>query len=197
LFISAWLGIPEEANALPLQLVLQGSHRGKPMVRTAAIGPTILQRCRETEPVEGVRWHPVVVPLDDLPLNGLSDLRLRFDLRGPGKVWIDQMKLYRLAFTDAERTELMRLISVANLRFYKNRVSDSLELLEGYWPRLLSKYIPAPQNTLAQQKIGHQSEEGETSSGGSEGNSSKKKREKEKVGFWGRMGGWVPDSWRF
>jgi hypothetical protein len=168
------------------------------MVRTAAIGPTILERCLETEPVDGVRWHPVVVPLDDLPMHGLSDLRLRLDLRGPGKVWVDHMQLYSLAFTSAERTELMRLISVANLRFYKNRVSDSLELLRGYWPRLLWEYIPAPRQSLAKTEAspGSNDTHAETQEA-SKRKPEQKKTKKEKVGFLNRMGKWWPDSWRF
>ena len=82
---------------------------------------------------------------DDLPAQGLSDLRVRFDLMQAGEVWIDEVQLYDLAFSDNERLELNKIISLASIQLQKGKVGDCTRLLECYWPRFLVAHVPLPE----------------------------------------------------
>ncbi|MCL2347240.1 MAG: hypothetical protein FWC50_03150 [Planctomycetaceae bacterium] len=142
LFVSAWVGIPENATDLPLRITLGGQHRNMPMpVRQATLAPMIWPIISQAAPINGVRWHQVVVPFSDLPLDA-DTLAVGFELFAPGTVWIDDVNLYQLAFTDAERTALIRIGAVVNHRLGKERISETLSMLDGYWARLLAQSIP-------------------------------------------------------
>ena len=61
-------------------------------------------------------WGQYVFQVDDLPLEGLTSLRVRFDLMGPGEVWIDDVQLFGLAFNRSELVELQKLITLADVK---------------------------------------------------------------------------------
>ncbi len=118
------------AKATPqpsLRLGLEGKLKGAPFSRD------VLLRV-------GTDWsQPFVHTFDDLPLEGLSQLRVRFDFLGPGELWIDDVQLCSLLFDETERIALMKLIAPADP---KRQVRDCIHLLEGYWPRFLRAYVP-------------------------------------------------------
>lgn len=142
LFVWGELGIPEGTRQLPLRLSLVGYHNGEPFTRTALIGKTLLPRAINVKPVDGIHWHSMLVPFTNLPLEGLEQLSLRLDMEGAGTVWIDDMRLYNIAFTEQERTELVRMMSLGNFRLAKERFSDSIAQLEEFWPQMLTANIP-------------------------------------------------------
>ncbi|MDO4586112.1 MAG: hypothetical protein Q4C95_02325 [Planctomycetia bacterium] len=148
LCVQLYFGVAETEKSLPLRICLTGRYRGAPYSRLLSIGPTILQRIQEAqanneiEPVNGLLWFQDVILFDRLPLDELEDISLRFDLLSQGTVWVDQIRLYKLAFADLEQNELMRLINTVEYRVDKNRVIDSMNLLNGYWARLLEEQIP-------------------------------------------------------
>lgn len=145
-------GVPADAQDLPLRVCLTGRRDGAPYLRRLVVGPTILERARQqgAKPDEnGVVWIRDVVLFDRLPLDGFESASLRFDLLGPGRVWLDDVSLYKLAFADAEQNELMRVVNVAEFRISKNRVLDSLNLLDEYWAKLLKEEIPDDSPLLA------------------------------------------------
>jgi len=151
LFVSFWVGVPHDAGQLPLRLVLKGEYQNRPFLRSAAIGTAIWDKLSQTQPLDGVKWHPVVVPFNDLPLTDLDTLSVGVELSAPCTVWLDDVKLFHLAFTDAERTSLRKIFSVANYRMNKGRVSDTLDILDGYWSQLLAECIPNIETIAAQQ----------------------------------------------
>ena len=127
----------------PLRLVLEGDLHGRPFPpRFAPVGSA--PGYQNTVPKLGTEWTPIIVRVDDLPLEGLSRLRIRFDLTGPGEVWIDDIQLSALDFLADEQIELQRLISPAYLKLEKGQVTDCIQLLEGYWPRLMMSKVPNP-----------------------------------------------------
>ncbi len=137
LFVNFWLGVAEDADELPLRLALTGWSRGTPFLRTATIGPNVLAEIRQTPAVDGMHWRNINIQFTNLPLSDLSPLAIRLDLTGRGTVWVDEVRMQSIALTEAERTEMMRLISVAGFRQSNDRISDAITLLEGFWPRLL------------------------------------------------------------
>ena len=126
---------------------MTGRLDGKPYSRQILVGPTILERARAAAESEsnvngGVVWVRDVILFERLPLAGLSETSLRFDLLGAGTVWIDDVKLFKLAFSDAEQKALTRLVGIAERRVSQERVLDLLQFLDGYWPRALREQIP-------------------------------------------------------
>ena len=117
-----------------MQIALVGKVDGRSFSR--CVDPGLL-------PPLGPEWEPIIVPADDLPLEGLSRLQVRFDLLGPGEVWIDDVQLCALAFTKKERAELFKLIAPADWKLQRGEVGDCLGLLESYWPRFLLTHVPA------------------------------------------------------
>ena len=82
---------------------------------------------------------------DDLPLDGLSQMRVRLDLMGPGEVWADDVQLFDLAFNESELRALYKLLTLADLNLQNGQVGDCMKLLNGYWPRFLMQNVPLPQ----------------------------------------------------
>jgi hypothetical protein len=142
LSISVWLRVADAARQPPLRLALEGKFHGQPYYRYGEVGSAPAAQRIEVD------WdHPYVLPFDDLPLEGLSQLRVRFDLMGAGEVWIDDLQLFDLAFNENERRQLAKLITAADIRLQDRQVGDCLRLLEGYWPRFLEGNVPLPQPT--------------------------------------------------
>lgn len=140
-------GVPTDATALPLRVCLTGRLDGEPYSRQLLVGPTILERARRAaaesgDSDDGVVWVRDVILFERLPLDGLSETSLRFDLLGAGTVWLDDVKLFKLAFSDAEQKALTRLVGVAERRVSQEKILDLLQFLDGYWPRALREQIP-------------------------------------------------------
>ncbi len=158
LTMAVWLRASETGPRPILRYVLegelQGSPQGAPFVRW------------QTRQIAG-RWEPFVVEANDLPLEGLSSLRVRFELTGPGEVWLDDVQLCALVFQQAEKNALLKLIAPADLKLERRRVRDCLQLLEGYWPRFLLDNVPASQDPLVRrpEPIARRPDEPEASPG--------------------------------
>ncbi|MBP3531994.1 MAG: hypothetical protein J6K25_12570 [Thermoguttaceae bacterium] len=139
-------GVPADATELPLRLCLTGRLDGKPYSRQMLIGPSVLDRARnaaaESRSEDGVVWVRDSFLFDYLPLVGLSETSLRFDLLGPGTVWIDDVQLFKLGFSDDEQKALKRLVGIAEYRVSQDRILDLLQFLDGYWARSFREEIP-------------------------------------------------------
>jgi hypothetical protein len=91
-------------------------------------------------------WELYRFPIDTLPLEGLSELRLRFDLLGAGEIWIDDVQVYDLRFDPPELLELGKLVGLASVHLEKGQFVDCSRLLDGYWPRFLVANVPLANN---------------------------------------------------
>lgn len=132
-----WLCVPNDAAQPTLQWSLVGKLDGRDFSRAAVVG-------RSTANSISNQWGLYEFPINNLPLEGLEELRVRFDLAGPGEVLIDDVQLSHLEFEDQELRELGRLIQTADLHLRMNQVGDCIRLLEGYWPRFLEANVPLP-----------------------------------------------------
>ena len=132
-----WLCIPKAAKQPTLQWSLVGKLDGREFSRMAVVGQT------GSHPI-GDRWGPYEFPINSLPLDGMTEARVRFDLLGPGEVLIDDVQLSHLEFEENELKELGKLIQTADLQLRMHQVGDCIRLLEGYWPRFLVENVPAP-----------------------------------------------------
>jgi hypothetical protein len=143
--MSVWLRIADGKQQPPLRLALEGKLDGRDYYRFAPVG-------RLPGVALSEQWAQFIFQVDDLPLEGLSSLRARFDLMGPGEVWVDDVQLYNLAFSRAEIIEFSKLITLADAKLQNGQICDCIHLLEGYWPRFLDENVPLPSNVPSSPK---------------------------------------------
>jgi hypothetical protein len=102
------------------------------------------------------QWRSYPILVNDLPLNSDSQTRIKFELSGPGEVWLDEIKTYDLLFPLAfykycqtERLQIVKEIQAAQSAFEAEQVTDCVRVLEGYWPRFLASYTPLISEPIA------------------------------------------------
>ncbi len=108
----------------------------------------------------GNEWrpYPYAILVNDLPLESGGQMRVRFEISGPGEIWFDNVTMYDLLFplrwypnARAEIVQLLKVIHAAKSAFEAGQVADCVRLLEGYWPRFVATYTPLVQPALAVQ----------------------------------------------
>src|SRR5262249_10133770 len=97
-------------------------------------------------------WSEYILQVDDVPASELDKLRLEFMLIGPGRVWIDDVKLFHLQFSEPELVQLRQTATAANFGFEQGQYGECLRELSGYWPRFLTAYAPLPQMAIVNQQ---------------------------------------------
>jgi hypothetical protein len=101
-------------------------------------------------------WSWYKLPVEDLPVGEVSELRLRFDLVGAGEVWIDNVEVYDLAFTDHERRQLDKLLALIASQAADGRWAECARELDGYWPRFLIANVPHTEPQIANEPPNNQ-----------------------------------------
>lgn len=139
-----WLRVPNVARQPMLQLSLVGKMGSQEFSRLATLGRSGEDPASPATVALGQQWSPFVFQVDDLPLEGLSDLRIGFQLIGPGEAWIDDVQLHHLEFKENELKQLSHMIYLAGVKLQTNQVGECIRLLEGYWPRFLEQNVPMP-----------------------------------------------------
>jgi hypothetical protein len=135
-----WLRTADAARQPPLRLAVEGKLAGRDYYRYTAVGRPAAAG-QAAVPIAAA-WGCYIFQVDDLPLEGLSQLRVRFDLMGEGEVWVDDVQLFDLAFNESELRALYKLITTASATLQNGQVSDCMRLLESYWPRFLMENVP-------------------------------------------------------
>jgi hypothetical protein len=141
--MSVWLRVTDASRQPNLRLAVEGKLIGRDYYRYAPLGQPPGPG-QEAKPLT-TTWCQYIVPFDDLPLDGLSQMRVRLDLMGPGEVWADDVQLFDLAFNESELRALYKLLTLADLDLKNGQVGDCMKLLNGYWPRFLMQNVPLPQ----------------------------------------------------
>ena len=127
---SVWIKQGKSEAQKPLRVALLAKHRGRDYYRFAVARPL------------SDNWKQFVFAINDLPLNELEDLRIGFELMGGGDVWIDDVAVYDLSFSENEQTEIAKILSVADFQLQEGNTADCARLLEGYWPQFLKTHVP-------------------------------------------------------
>jgi hypothetical protein len=149
LSMAVWLRVENADRQPSLRLAVEGKLNGRDYYRFAQVGQAP-DGGRPVSPLGG-DWEQFIFQIDDLPLTGLSPLRVRFDLMGQGEVYVDDVQLYSLAFSNPEIVELMKLIALTDYQLQYGNVGDCVRLMDGYWPRFLEENVPLPPSLLAKQ----------------------------------------------
>jgi len=134
-----WLKVPQQQKQPLVELVFEGRLYDEPFVRAGVVGRGV-----DGYPAKPISedWRQFVFLVNDLPLEGLSDLQVGVRLMGAGEVWVDDVELRHLEFTPDEMRQLYRLLSSAQTKLDANQISDCLRVLEGYWPCFLERNVP-------------------------------------------------------
>ncbi len=133
--VAVWLRVEDGAPQPPLRIALEGLHDDREYYRFAAVGGLAGGRPLTTE------WAQFVLPVDDLPTVGLESLRVRFDLLGPGRVLIDDVRVLDLAFEESQRVQLSRLIARFEQSLATRDIGGCVVGLDGHWPRFLAEFV--------------------------------------------------------
>ena len=87
--------------------------------------------------------------LDDLPKDGLSELRIGFDLMSAGEVWIDQVEVFDIWFQQQEFHGLIKDVALVYSLQEHGNLLECEEYLQSYWPRYLQQYVPLGNSRVA------------------------------------------------
>lgn len=182
LAVSVWLRVADAARQPPLRLAMEGKLQGRDYYHCAPVGLP----AGPGQPSVPLlpKWGQYIFHVDDLPLEGRAQLRVRFDLMGPGEVWLDDVQVYSLAFSRSEMVELSKLIALADVKLQQREIGDCLRLLEGYWPRFLAENVPLPAGPPPSETMAAKAREPEP-------------KPPERHGWLNRVKDLIPDSLRF
>jgi len=135
LTLRVWMRIADSGRQPVVRLAVEGRLGAQPYARATMVG-------RGHHPLSS-SWTQYEFAISDLPLDGLSQVRVRFDLLDAGEVWIDDVQLFHLLYLDMERVELQKILHLAGYSLERGELADCARLLEGYWPRFLQSHVPA------------------------------------------------------
>ncbi len=135
-----WLRVDDTSPSPPLRLAIEGKWKDRQYYRPSLeFGPNDLK--------EG--WWQFYFPIEDLPLERLAELRVKVEVLGAGTVWVDDVSLSHLRFSEVELAELKKIITLANVKLEAGKLSDCQRLLEGYWPRFLMANVSVAPGRVA------------------------------------------------
>jgi hypothetical protein len=139
------------APGTELRLVVECECEGQPRYRRAARVPA-----QQMQLVGGEWGQPFAIFVSDLPLQSRGQMRIAFELTGPGEVWLDNVKLHKLLFslksypnTQADCLQLSRKIYAAKSAFEAGQITDCMRITDGYWLRFILEYCPPNQPMVA------------------------------------------------
>ena len=136
LAVAVWLRIADREQQPPLRLAVEARVSDAEYFRYAALG------AKSGGVLLGEQWGQYIFQIDDLPTDNIADVRVRLDLVGAGEVWVDDVQVFDLAFSENERVELSKLITLASYKLQAGQVADCSRILTGYWPKFLVVNVP-------------------------------------------------------
>lgn len=95
-------------------------------------------------------WRNLVFGVDDLPLDSRGQIQVRFELSGPGDLWIDDIGLHDLLFphdnfyaeSSQQKLALVRRISAAEIALSEDRLFDCWRSVDDYWMQFVRQHLP-------------------------------------------------------
>jgi len=144
LLLSVAMRVADSRAQPAVRLAVAAKHENGSFYRFGLVGGS-----RPAGSPLGTQWARYDFPVDDVPTEGVSDLRVQFELLGAGDVWIDDVELFDLSFKPNERLELTKIITLAYSNLQEGRVSDCIRLLDGYWPQFLVANVPLTQSPVS------------------------------------------------
>ncbi|HEV3165777.1 MAG TPA: hypothetical protein VGZ22_17245 [Isosphaeraceae bacterium] len=120
LSLRAW--IRSDRSNTPVRVRLEGEQAGRSFVQQAEL---------TAQP----QWAAVTVPISGLPPGGLDHARLRFELPGSGRLWLDDLAVSGEGLSEPERRNARRILLAAILAYRERRYADFARLASSHWAR--------------------------------------------------------------
>ncbi|MGE3316150.1 MAG: hypothetical protein AB7O26_13625, partial [Planctomycetaceae bacterium] len=73
----------------------------------------------------------------DIPPRPWESARVRVEMQGQGKIWIDDVDIQARKLSQDDVRQLTRIYSAITLAWEEKRYSDCARMLEGYWAKIL------------------------------------------------------------
>jgi len=141
--VAVWLRLPADTGQPPLRIALEGLHAGREYYRFAPVG-----MAPGAMPL-GRTWSQFVLQVDDLPTEGIESLRVRLDLLGPGAVELDDVRVFDLAFDEAQRVQLTKLLALLDHHLAEPDLGACLTEIDDPWARFLLTFVSEPAERVA------------------------------------------------
>ncbi|QDS91937.1 hypothetical protein FF011L_06730 [Roseimaritima multifibrata] len=119
----------KESQPVPqIRIGIEGRARGEPLRRSVTLTPEL-----------NGEWQtaPLWLEVADLGQQEIEELRLTIDLLTPGRIWIDNVKLYDFFLTDAEKSAVQNQTFLAVQRLRHGDLSAAAKLLNSHWGQYL------------------------------------------------------------
>jgi hypothetical protein len=188
LAISMSLRVADAYRQPQLRLAAEWQADGQIEYRYAALGRLADGQLARPVPTG---WQQFVFMVPDLPGEGVSELRARLDLMGPGEVWVDDVQLFEMVFDEEEHIALVKLTSINTKKLYEGKVADCQRFLDSYWPRFLAAHVPLINDPATAPDASRPTAQTEPPA------ASPPVQEAKKPGFFDRLKGIVPERLRF
>ena len=144
LSVSVWLRTEHPESQPPLRLSVEGKIGEINYYRFGSVGGL------SSDNQIGKRWQRFAVHFDDLPVERISDLRIGFDLMGPGQVQLDQVEVYDRWFDENDAKAItQRIASCGPLLGNPATFENCRRLLKGYWLRFLDENFADEESSQA------------------------------------------------
>jgi hypothetical protein len=125
LTIRTWLRA--DRGDIRIRVRIDGLAAGRPYARQLDL-PT---------PTRG-DWAESIIRASQLPDGGLDSARLRFELLGPGRLWVDDVSVVGDALSESERLNARRDLTAALSAYREKRYADFARLGGSHWARYVS-----------------------------------------------------------
>lgn len=139
LSISVWLRTDDPTRQPPLRLAVEGQSGTTSYYRFGSVG--------SLSPDPGANqldqdWKRFAVHFDDIPVDGLTNVRVGFDLMGSGQVNVDKVEIFDRWFDENDAKVMTEILASTGPLLSKQESFDSCRrLLNGYWPQFLERYV--------------------------------------------------------
>ncbi len=191
--VVAWLRVADKAKQPPLRVAIEGKWNGQDFYRYYEVGVgQDVDRVRET-------WTQFLFAFNNLPPDGLTELRVGFDMMGTGEVLIDDVELLDLWFEDNERQQIVLDVGEASLNLRHGKIDACHRFLGSYWARLLMEHAPGKSVRVAQVPAATRRLQPSSSAGDRATPLSTDAKDPEEPTSWGKIKDkatrWVPKFW--
>jgi hypothetical protein len=136
LTVRAWLRA--ERPEARVRVRIEGQSAGRPFVRQLDVPAR-------------AEWAESAIRASGLPEGGLDSARLRFELIGPGRAWVDDVSVAGDGLGESERLNARRDLTAALSAYREHRYADFARLAGSHWARAVS---PAPSASIAGDRNG-------------------------------------------
>jgi hypothetical protein len=146
LALEVWARSAPGSEQPTVRLSLIGRYRdGKRFLRWHEFSST--SRDRPQIPVDWGR-RPLVLLVPDVPNEELTELHVAIDLVGPGRVWLDDVRVYGMYLHAEEKVHLLGQMFLAKDRMRKGDFTLADQLLDSFWSCFLLTYLTTPPGSI-------------------------------------------------